>query len=480
MVIPSPTQNKVENLYFLGIGGIAMGSVAIACREQGFTVSGSDSGVYPPMSTMLEQSGICYAQEYNAQHLLSFKPDVVIVGNAISRGNPTLEAALEANLPLLSLPELLRWYFLQHRTRIVVTGTHGKTTTTSMITWILRSNGLPVGHLIGGAVERLGASCSVAPVGGYFVMEGDEYDSAFFDKRSKFLHTMPHLLVITSIEYDHADIFPSYESVCASFEQLVRLVPRNGCIVVSNDDPGARAIGDRALVPVIRYGLDDGSHLQSHIINRDENGTVFSVTERGMSIGTFHLPMHGEHNVRNVTAAIAIARLVGLDTSQIAHALQSFTPPKRRFEILCTWRGVTVVDDFAHHPTAVKATLQSARDRFPQRRIIACFEPRSNTSVRSIFQREFAEALAYADAVVLCPVYRADRYTPDERLDRDLLQRDLEAQGVPCYQVPDGPQWSENALEILSRIISTDDVLILLSNGNIGGLRQALCPQEAA
>jgi len=170
MAIPSPTQNKVENLYFLGIGGIAMGSVAIACREQGFTVSGSDSGVYPPMSTMLEQSGICYAQEYNAEHLLSFKPDVVIVGNAISRGNPTIEAALEANLPLLSLPELLRWYFLQHRTRIVVTGTHGKTTTTSMITWILRSNGLPVGHLIGGAVERLSASCSVAPVGGYFVM----------------------------------------------------------------------------------------------------------------------------------------------------------------------------------------------------------------------------------------------------------------------------------------------------------------------
>lgn len=469
-------------LYFLGIGGIAMGSVALACHHDGAIVSGCDSGIYPPMSTMLAQSGISFAEQYSPEHILAFQPDAVVVGNAISRGNPALEAALDANLPLISMPELLRWHFLQHRTRIVVSGTHGKTTTTSMIAWILRSCGLPSGYLIGGAVEQLGASCVRAPVGGLFVLEGDEYDTAFFDKRSKFLHTMPHVLVITSIEYDHADIFPTYASVRATFEQLVRLVPRNGLIVAAGDDPGARSVVDRSIAPVLRYGMSDGSQLRARIVECNEERTTFAVEEGTTHYGTFTLRMHGAHNVRNATAAIAVARHLGLDRIRIAEVLEAFVPPKRRFEILCTWHGATVVDDFAHHPTAIKATLDAARQRFPNRRMVVCFEPRSNTSVRSVFQREFADALANADVVVLCPVYRAERYAPTERLDRERLQRDLDARGVPCILVPDSSDWGDAARAILSDTVQNGDVLLLFSNGNIGGLRQSLCsdPQSSA
>lgn len=456
-----------------------MGSVAIACHDEGAIVSGCDSSIYPPMSTMLAQSGIVYAEQYSQEHLLAFHPDAVIVGNAISRGNSALEAALDANLPLLSMPELLRWRFLQHRTRIVISGTHGKTTTTSMIAWILRSCGLPTGYLIGGAVELLGKSCTSAPEGGCFVLEGDEYDTAFFDKRSKFLHAMPHVLVVTSIEYDHADIFPTYESVRTAFEQLVRLLPRSGLLVVANDDTGACSLAERSLAPVLHYGMSAGSHLRARIVECNEDCTTFTVDEGTTHYGTFTLRMHGAHNVRNATAAIAVARHLGLDRTSIAEALAVFEPPKRRFEILCTWRGATVVDDFAHHPTAIRATLDAARQRFPNHRIVVCFEPRSNTSVRSIFQREFAEALANADTVVLCPIYRAARYSPAERLDREQLQRDLQARGVSCIVVPDSDNWSDAARAILNDTVQAGDILLLMSNGNIGGLRQSLCAETA-
>ncbi|RMF35318.1 MAG: UDP-N-acetylmuramate--L-alanine ligase [Chlorobiota bacterium] len=480
MAILTSSTLKGNRLYFLGIGGIAMGSVALACHHDGAIVSGCDSGIYPPMSTMLDRSGIAFAEHYSQEHLLAFQPDAVIVGNAISRGNPALEAALDANLPLISMPELLRWHFLQHRTRIVISGTHGKTTTTSMIAWILRSCGLPTGHLIGGAVDQLGASCVRAPVGGLFVLEGDEYDTAFFDKRSKFLHTMPHVLVITSIEYDHADIFPTFESVRGAFEQLVRLVPRSGLIVAAGDDPGVCSVAERSLAPVLRYGMGAGSQLRASIVECNEERTTFAIEEGTTHYGTFTLRMHGAHNVRNATAAIAVARHLGLDRTSIAEALETFEPPKRRFEILCTWHGATVVDDFAHHPTAIKATLDAARLRFPNRRVVVCFEPRSNTSVRSIFQREFADALAGADVVVLCPVYRAERYAPPERLDRERLQRDLHARSVPCIVVPDSNNWGDAARAILSDTVQRNDVLLLLSNGNIGGLRQLLCTEAAS
>ncbi len=479
MAVLTASTLKGNRLYFLGIGGIAMGSVAIACHHGGATVSGCDGSIYPPMSTMLARSGIPFAQDYSQEHLLAFQPDAVIVGNAISRGNPALEAALDANLPLVSMPELLRWHFLHHRTRIVVSGTHGKTTTTSMIAWILRSCGLPTGYLIGGAVEQLGASCTSAPEGGFFVLEGDEYDTAFFDKRSKFLHSMPHVLVITCIEYDHADIFPTYESVRAAFEQLVRLVPRSGLIVALGDDPGATSVTEHSLAPVLSYGMGAGSQLRAWIVECNEERTTFAIEEGTTHYGTFTLRMHGAHNVRNATAAIAVARHLGLDRTSIAEALETFEPPKRRFEILCTWRGATVVDDFAHHPTAINATLDAARQRFPNRRIVVCFEPRSNTSVRSVFQREFAEALAGADVVIVCPVYRAERYSRAERLDRERLQRDLHARGVPCILVPDSSTWSDTAKAILSETVHSGDVLLLLSNGNIGGLRQLLCAEAA-
>lgn len=474
MALFAPSAHDIERLYFLGIGGIAMGSVAIACSRLGYTVSGCDSGVYPPMSHLLDRSRIEYAPSYSPDHIVAFAPDAVVVGNAISRGNPALEAALDRNYPLLSMPELLRWRFMASSRRIVVSGTHGKTTTTSLIAWILQQCRIPLGYLIGGANDRLGDACRPAPDGGYFVLEGDEYDTAFFDKRSKFLHSMPHLLVITSIEYDHADIFPSYESVLATFERLVHLVPRSGRIVVCADDPGALAASARSLAPVERYGVTDDAEWHAELIGTDTSGMNFRVAHHGNTFGDFFIAMHGTHNLRNATAAIAIAHAVGLDSTSIAKAMASFEPPKRRFEILCTWRGALIVDDFAHHPTAVRATIEAARLRFPDRRIVACFEPRSNTSARAIFQRQFADALAQADAVVLCPVYRAERYSPADRLDRERLCSDLRQRGVECTVIPDDVNWGTLAFDTLAAILRHGDVLLLLSNGDIGGLRQAI------
>jgi len=461
-------------LYFLGIGGIAMGSVAIACHRLGYTVSGCDSGVYPPMSEMLASCGIDYANTYSADHIIGSAPDYVVVGNAISRGNPALEAALDGNMPLLSMPELLRWRFMLRAQRLVVTGTHGKTTTTSMLAWILQQCGLPTGYLIGGSVPQLGESCKPAPEGGFFVLEGDEYDTAFFDKRSKFLHSMPHVLIITSIEYDHADIFPNYESILAAFGNVTKLVPSSGLVLICGDDPGAALVSRQSLAPVQQYGLSAHCDWQASIIESTTDGTQFHIRRTGTSVGNFRIQLHGEHNVRNATAAIAAASALGLEAHRIAGALETFAPPKRRFELLCTWNGAVVVDDFAHHPTAIGATIQAARTRFPSRRIIACFEPRSNTSVRAIFQRELTDALASADIAIICPLYRGDRYAPEERLDRECIQRDLLDRGIECHCIPESSNWGDNAFALLRSIMSDQDVLLLLSNGNIGGLRQRI------
>ncbi len=474
MALFTPAETQVERLYFLGIGGIAMGSVAIACQTMGYCVSGSDSGVYPPMSEMLASAGIDYANSYSTQHILSFSPNVVVVGNAISRGNPALEAALENNIPLISMPELLRWRFMFQARRLVITGTHGKTTTTSLLAWILHRCGLPLGYLIGGSVPQLGVSCKPAPTGGYFVLEGDEYDTAFFDKRSKFLHSMPHLLIITSIEYDHADIFPTIESVLDAFAKLTLQVPRNGLVLACGDDSRASTVAARSFAAVEHYGFSEQCQWRSTIIERRADGTRFSVSKHGVPYGEFTMQLHGDHNVRNATAAIAAASSLGLDAQSIAGALMEYVPPKRRFEIICTWRGATVVDDFAHHPTAISATLNAARSRFPGRRIVACVEPRSNTSVRSIFQQEITDALALADVVVLCPIYRVERFAPSERLDRDRIQHQLQHHGVPCHCIADQPDWGTTAFELLASIVKPDDVLLLLSNGNIGGLRQRI------
>ncbi|MCX7929700.1 MAG: Mur ligase family protein [Chlorobi bacterium] len=474
MAFLAPPTQKIERLYFLGIGGIAMGSVAIACNELGYTVSGCDSGVYPPMSQMLERYSILYSPLYSPEHMVAFAPDAIIVGNAISRGNPVLEVALEQNYPLLSMPELLRWSFMTSSHRIVVSGTHGKTTTTNLIAWILDRCGEPLGYLIGGITDQLGNSCRPAPTGGYFVLEGDEYDTAFFDKRSKFLHSMPQLLVITSIEYDHADIFPSYESVLSAFEKLVQLVPRNGLIVACADDAGAMAATNSAPAPVEQYSVGGKAEWEATIRGINAEGTTFRIAHRNAVCGDVFIRMHGVHNIRNATAAIAIAHAIGLDFQQIVDALASFVPPKRRFEVLCEWNGAIVVDDFAHHPTAVRATIAATRLRYPDRRVVVCFEPRSNTSARSIFQEQFADAFSEADRVVLCPLYRDERYPPDQRLDRIRLCDELCHRGVECYVIPSSEQWGSEAFVLLRSLIEKDDVLLLLSNGNIGGLRQAI------
>lgn len=464
----------MKRLYFLGIGGVAMGSVAIACSQQGFDVSGCDSNVYPPMSEALLRAGINYTSSYDPNHILTWTPDAVIIGNAISRGNPALEVVLNANLPLFSLPELVRLLFLNYRYRIVVSGTHGKTTTTSLLAYLLQFCGAEPGYLIGGVCDQLEVSCKAALPGKPFVIEGDEYDTAFFDKRSKFLHYMPQALIITSIEFDHADIFHSKDDVLNTFRQLLRLVPQHGLVLACSDDAGARSVVQHSLAPVQTYGLNNDAFWQARITHNYKTETQFDLFRQDRFIGSFSMQLVGEHNVRNATVALATALTYGISADALHAALATFKPPRRRFEMLCTWHGAIIIDDFAHHPTAVKATLTAAHQRFPSQRIIACFEPRSNTSARNIFIDEFAEALSLAEIAILCPVYRQERYSIHERLDCGQLARLLIQHGTTAYCIPPEENWGKLLYGLLEHIVQDGDVIILMSNGNIGGIRQLL------
>lgn len=471
----------MKRLYFLGIGGTAMGAVAGACVDIGITVSGSDSAVYPPMSDFLRDKGILYYDGYAEEHINAFQPDAVIVGNAMSRGNVELEYALEKRLPLLSLPELVKSEFIRRYTSVVIAGTHGKTTTSSLAAWVLYAAGKPTGFLIGAITGNFGLGCRALPQSneeGYFVSEGDEYDSAFFDKRSKFLSYRPDIAVINNIEFDHADIFSSLEDIKKSFRLFARLVPRNGVIIANADDGNVSDVLKSAVSPVESFGFSSSSFWRAVDIHYDEKETHFTVLRKGFIFGRFSTRLAGEHNVRNTLAIIAVAHHAGISAELIQQALQSFVLPKRRLEEIATWKGATVVDDFAHHPTAIHLTLRAAAQRYPQRRIIACFEPRSNTTTRSFFQNDFANCFDDADVVVLGRVNRPERYPPNERLDTQRLAEDLTARGKQVFLTPqDEPQgddWGLVVASFLSDIVQEGDVLMLLSNGDFGGLRNLL------
>jgi len=467
----------MSSIYFIGIGGSAMASVAVALSHMGHAVTGSDTQLYPPMSTYLESHNIRYFKGFSAENLKSASPDMVVVGNAISRGNPDLEYALDHHMELISMPELVSRELIGHLTSIVVSGTHGKTTTTSLTAWLLEAGGFLPGFLIGGIPENFGDGCRASGLSetGFFVTEGDEYDSAFFDKRSKFLHYRPDIAIINNVEFDHADIFSSLEDIKKSFRLLVNLVPSNGLLIVNGDDPVAMEVAGNAFCRVETFALNEKADWTATDISVYTDGTSFTVVRDGEAMGRVSVPLFGNYNVMNTLAATAAAIRAGVSFESVTRGLVSFRRPKRRMEQVGEFTGgVTLIEDFAHHPTAIRLTLGAIVERYPGRRIVACFEPRSNTTTRNIFQQELAECFDGAAVVVLGKVNRPERYAPEERLDVALLCHELEAKGKQVFAAGSSEDYPEDIARFFEAERQPGDVIVLLSNGSFSGLKELL------
>ena len=460
----------MKRIHLIGICGTAMATVAALLKSRGHDVRGSDQNVYPPMSDFLAAEGIRTFTGYSADNITP-DLDLVVVGNAISRGNPELEAVLERKVRYCSLPEIVREQFLWGARSVVVAGTHGKTTTTSLTGWLLTHGKLDPTILVGGIALNLGEDGSSYRVGGgrEFVIEGDEYDSAFFDKTAKFLKYLPDIAIINNIEFDHADIYATLDEVRLAFRRLVNLVPRNGLLLLGADSPDAAALVSAAVSPVETFGLAAEATWQAHDLLTRDGRTRFAVRRRGEPFGVFESPLLGVHNVRNALAAMAVGSFLGLGTTELAEGLRTFTGIKRRLETVGVARGVTILDDFAHHPTAVHETLSALRIGYPERRIWAVFEPRSASSCRRVFQDDFARAFGGADEVIVAAVFRSS--LPEaERLDAGRLVDDLRERGRSARHLPD----NDEIIGTILREHRHGDVVVLMSNGGFGGIHRKL------
>ena len=441
-----------------------MGSVAAALRDRGCIVTGSDEKIYPPMSDFLRAKGVALTESYRAENLPDNPEAVVVIGNVIKRGNPEAEAVLNRKLYYLSLPEVLKEFFLRGRHNLVVTGTHGKTTTTALLTWILAVAEFEPGYMIGGLPRNLGQG-ALFNDSKYFVIEGDEYDTAFFDKRSKFIHYLPELLVINNLEFDHADIFPDLAAVKLSFRRLVNIVPQNGMILLNGDDPNCIEVARDCLAPLVEVGFSENCAERIREVSYSATGSRFSLGEM-----TFDSPLFGEFNVRNAAMAAIAARFYGVTSEVIQTALTSFEGIARRQEVRGSARGITVIDDFGHHPTAIRETLTALRRRYPGQRLWAIFEPRSNTTRRAVFQHRLPEALQLADGIFISQVAALDQIPAAERLDPEAVVGALAAAGRPAYYERDAAA----IVERLVPILQPNDIVTVFSNGGFDGIHEKL------
>ena len=432
-------------------------------QEKGVKVTGSDQNVYPPMSTFLASRGIEVISGYAEQNLTP-RPDLVVIGNAISRGNPEAEYVLDHRLPYCSLPELLKEFFIRGKRSVVVAGTHGKTTTTALLTWVFEHNGLNPSYLIGGIPNNLGQGARFTD-SEWFIIEGDEYDTAFFDKRSKFIHYLPEVALINNLEFDHADIFENLAAIQTSFKHFIRLVPRNGLLLANGDDPNLAPLLNVTHCPVKRFGLGEGHAVQAFNIRYGPTATAFEIPSF-----KFHTNFVGELNVRNALAVVACAKHCGLKNHQIQAAFDTFKGIKRRMEVRGIAGGVTVIDDFGHHPTAIRETLRALRIKYPTQRLWAIFEPRSNTTRRNVFQADLPDAFADADAVVVSQVARLELLAPEERLDPARLMADLKAAGKDAAYLPD----PDAIVAHVGSQVQGGEVICVFSNGGFGGIHGKL------
>lgn len=466
---------RSKHIHLIGVCGTAMASLAGMLKVQGHRVTGSDKAFYPPMSDELQRLGIETFQGFNEANLHP-APDLVVIGNATSRGNVEVEYTLNARLRYASMPEVLGENFIRGRHSTVVAGTHGKTTTTSLLAWVMEVGGLDPTFLIGGVAENFGASFKVSP-SSHFLIEGDEYDTAFFDKGPKFLHYLPNLVILNNIEYDHADIYADLEAVKRSFRLLLNLVPSQGRLIVGWDSPVVREIIEHPIAP---QGI--WSSFESFATDRDDarwtvrevefkpEETSFTVACEGMEYGRFITPLAGRFNVRNCLAVIAAAEALGIDRRAVIEGLRTFKSVKRRMQVRGVVNEITVIDDFAHHPTAVRETLAAAAQRYPGHRIVAIYEPRTWTARKKIFQKEYAVAFAPAEVIVIAGLFEIERIAASEQLSIDELLDALTAQGKQAMTMKD----ADEIVGKLALELRAGDIVVIMSNGGFGGIHEKL------
>ena len=463
--------SQTKHIHLIGICGTAMASLAGLLQTRGHRVTGSDTAAYPPMSDFLLSLGIRVAQPFSSANLEP-RPDLVVVGNVVSRGNVEVEHVLDHRIPFCSLPQILHDEFLRDREVLAVAGTHGKTTNTSMLAWIFHCAKRNPSFLIGGIAENFGSSFAVG-LGKYFIIEGDEYDTAFFDKGPKFLHYFPDGVILTSVEFDHADIYEDLRSVEIAFQRLVNLVPSRGKIIAHDTGESVERCLAKAFCPVERYGFKESSLWRIADLQMTPSATRWKVLRAGQDWANFEFSLAGEYNVMNATAAAAMAANSGITVPEIAAALKAFKSVKRRLEVKAEVNGITIVDDFAHHPTAIAGTVAALRGRYPSGRLWVILEPRSNTLRRRVLQDALAQSLCGADEIVVAQVFKMDAIPEAERLDVNAMAAQIAQAGRHVRILED----ADRIVDVVAPETRPGDVIAILSNGGFGGIYEKL-PQR--
>lgn len=453
---------STRHFHLLGICGTGMTALASLLTEAGYRVTGSDQNVYPPMSTHLERLGVTIFEGYRPEHL-DTRPDVVVVGNVIRKDNREAQEVIKRGIPYLSMPQVLSEFFLATRTPVVIAGTHGKTTLSTLAAWLIDAAGGQPGFFIGGIGRNFNTGARIGH-GPFFVVEGDEYDTAFFDKGPKFVHYRPRIVLLTSIEFDHADIYRNVDHLMESFTKLIRTIPPDGLLIACTDYETVRTVMQKASCKTVSYGLKKADYTPK-AATADERGTTFTLSGPHGSV-RFRSPLYGQHNLQNVVAATAFLMESGISPDKIQEGLNSFLGIARRQEVVGEANSITVIDDFAHHPTAVQQTIAAVRTRYPGRRVWAIFEPRSNTSRRNIFQSEFVNAFKGANHTIIAGIHQPEKIPAAERLDTMRLSDDLRREGVDAHCIPD----AERIVEFVLHKIKKNDVILVMSNGSFGGL----------
>ncbi len=470
----NPIQQKADPLslpksvHLIAICGTGMGALAGMFKDAGFQVSGSDHRVYPPMSIFLEGAGIKIMEGFRPENL-AHRPDLVVVGNAVSRDNPEIVRMFEMDLPYLSFPQALKQFFVKDKKLLVVAGTHGKTTTASLLAWILESAGLDPGFMIGGILKNFDRNYKTG-AGPYFIVEGDEYDTAFFDKGPKFLHYIPSRAIITSVEFDHADIYRDLDHVKQAFLSFIAAIPSGSLLAACNHYPAVLELIRKASCRTAMYGLNERAGWRIKDPAFEPPWAQFIVMNNDECFGQFRAPLMGEHNLLNALSVIIVAHDLGLSVEQIAKGLETFKGVKRRQEIRGEKRGVTVIDDFAHHPTAVKETIGAVRAFYPNKRLVAVFEPRSNSSRRNIFQREYSHSFDRADLVCVRKPTLLEKIPVGERFSSERLASDLGACGIDAHWFPD----TDAIIDFLKKHVRVEDIVLIMSNGGFDNIHERL------
>ncbi len=455
------------HIHIIAVCGTAMGSLAIMLRERGFRITGSDENIYPPMSTYLIDAGIELIQGFDVSNI-SPHTDLVVIGNAVSRGNPELEVTLDLGIPYSNMPEILRDYFISGLHSVVITGTHGKTTTTAITAHIFCEAGLDPSFLIAGIPNNFKKSHNLG-TGKHFIIEGDEYDSAFFAKWSKFFYYRPQTLIINNIEFDHADIFKDLSNIIQSFKQLVGTVPKSGVIIANVEDDSVKEVIKSSHTPIQTFGIDTDAYWRAEKIETTSEGTKFTLWQEEKDCGRIHIPLHGRFNIQNTLAAIAAGSNAGINIDSLRRGIGSFKGVKRRQELIGVWNDIVVIDDFAHHPTAVRSTLTAISQAYPDYRIWALFEPASSTNSRAVFEEDYVKALSIASNIIVGQVPRPDRARMDPPFVPQRVVNKLNSNGKIAWYF----DHSDQIFLHISKNTHRGDVVVFLSNGSFRGIQES-------